>query len=350
MFATQDLPTNYYTILHLPTTATDEEIRRNYKELARILHPDKNPDDPKATAEFQILQEAYSTLSDPLRRAQYDTHFQYTYYQSKHAQRAQQTRRDSNVFDPEYEFAKHQAPHRFRPHTPPKKPASSPAEIFLRERREKEHRRQLRKDEKHWEKFAKEFAESEKEKVGRRVENEGPIPEWLENVVEVDGYVGGKEPVVMDGETLIDIEEDLIKLDKVRVEEMPRPVFPCEADGSSDGATAGSFAFGEVKPVPNEFFESDNTAGTFEGLNPQVSMSDSDQWRESEFGRPGERLRRRGSLGSRGRKATEEARRANGEVRKDNEEVGDEAPPSLCAPAKSEWDIFFDRFETDLKV
>lgn len=56
MFTTRNLPTNYYTTLHLPTTATDEDIRKSYKDLAKILHPDKRPNNPKATSEFQHVR------------------------------------------------------------------------------------------------------------------------------------------------------------------------------------------------------------------------------------------------------------------------------------------------------
>lgn len=178
-----------------------------------------------------------------------------------------------------------------------------------------------------------------KEKVHKRVAREGPIPEWLENVVEVEGYVSGKEPVVMEGETLIDFEEDLIKFNNIEVEETPRPVCPTMGEEWS-GST---FTFGTTNPIPNEFFGKENSTGLFEGLNPEASAFESAEWKPNEFGRPGEPLRRRGSLGSLGRKAGDQARRAN-------PEMTNKAPMSERDKGKTEWDIFFDRFETGLKV
>lgn len=179
----------------------------------------------------------------------------------------------------------------------------------------------------------------------QRVAKEGPIPEWLENVVEVDGYVSGKEPVAMEGEVLIDFEEDLIKFNHGEVkEEVPRPVFPDGGEGwcgLSEAATAGSFAFETINPIPNESLEKENSKRS---LNPEASTFESAEWKEDEFGRPGEHLRKRGSLGSLGRKAADEARRAN------NLPARNEEPTTEWEKGKTEWDIFFDKFETGLKV
>ena len=49
-----------------------DEIKRSYRRLARELHPDANPDDPAAEAQFKEVAQAYETLSDPERRARYD--------------------------------------------------------------------------------------------------------------------------------------------------------------------------------------------------------------------------------------------------------------------------------------
>lgn len=51
-----ELPPNYYVVLQVSNSATDEEIRRSYKELAKVLHPDKNPHDPNATSAFQLVR------------------------------------------------------------------------------------------------------------------------------------------------------------------------------------------------------------------------------------------------------------------------------------------------------
>ncbi|KAA8914525.1 hypothetical protein FN846DRAFT_563894 [Sphaerosporella brunnea] len=63
---------DYYKILGLGRHATDEEIKRAFRKLARDTHPDKNPNDPTAKERFQDLQRAYDTLKDNLERSKYD--------------------------------------------------------------------------------------------------------------------------------------------------------------------------------------------------------------------------------------------------------------------------------------
>lgn len=64
---------DYYEILEVPRTATDEEIKKSYKKLALQHHPDRNPDKVnEATEKFKSISEAYSVLSDPEKRKKYD--------------------------------------------------------------------------------------------------------------------------------------------------------------------------------------------------------------------------------------------------------------------------------------
>ncbi|KAJ2887712.1 hypothetical protein GGI21_006834, partial [Coemansia aciculifera] len=62
---------NYYDLLGVDASATAEEIRTAYMKRAVRVHPDRNPS-PTATREFQDLADAYYTLSDATRRADYD--------------------------------------------------------------------------------------------------------------------------------------------------------------------------------------------------------------------------------------------------------------------------------------
>lgn len=69
---------NYYQIFGLPLNCTDEEIKKTYRKLALKFHPDKNPGDRYFEERFKELQEAYETLSNPVRRRNYDAKFKQT--------------------------------------------------------------------------------------------------------------------------------------------------------------------------------------------------------------------------------------------------------------------------------
>jgi molecular chaperone DnaJ len=62
---------DYYSILELPSSASADEVKKAYRRLAHLHHPDKKNNDPYAAAQFAVIKEAYETLSNPLKKEYY---------------------------------------------------------------------------------------------------------------------------------------------------------------------------------------------------------------------------------------------------------------------------------------
>jgi molecular chaperone DnaJ len=63
---------DFYAVLGVSKNASDAELKKVYRRLARQYHPDSNAGDAAAEARFKEISEAYSVLSDPTERAEYD--------------------------------------------------------------------------------------------------------------------------------------------------------------------------------------------------------------------------------------------------------------------------------------
>src|ERR671938_1522570 len=63
---------DYYAVLGVPASASQDEIKKQYRKLAAKHHPDKNPSDTKAAERFKEISEAYQVLGDAEKRKQYD--------------------------------------------------------------------------------------------------------------------------------------------------------------------------------------------------------------------------------------------------------------------------------------
>ena len=63
---------DYYEVLGLQKGASETEIKKAYRKMAKECHPDLHPDDKKAEAQFKEISEAYEVLSDPDKKAKYD--------------------------------------------------------------------------------------------------------------------------------------------------------------------------------------------------------------------------------------------------------------------------------------
>ena len=64
---------DYYEVLGVDKSASEDEIKRAYKKMARKYHPDLNPDNKEAEEKFKEVNEAYEVLSDADKKARYDS-------------------------------------------------------------------------------------------------------------------------------------------------------------------------------------------------------------------------------------------------------------------------------------
>src|SRR5438045_6889022 len=85
---------DYYKVLGVDKNASEEDIKKAYRKLARKYHPDLNPNNKEAKTKFQQINEANEVLSNPESRKKYDEYGENwkhaeEYEQAKQAQKAQ---------------------------------------------------------------------------------------------------------------------------------------------------------------------------------------------------------------------------------------------------------------------
>jgi tetratricopeptide (TPR) repeat protein len=84
----RDVSQNHYQVLGVPASASAEVIKQAYRRLANQLHPDKHGGDARYEEQFKAVASAYRVLSDPGRRAQYDSQLQYATQYAENQRRA----------------------------------------------------------------------------------------------------------------------------------------------------------------------------------------------------------------------------------------------------------------------
>ena len=84
---------DYYQVLGVPKNATEDDIKKAYRKLARKLHPDLNPNDKEAHKKFQQVNEANEVLSDTEKRAKYDKYGKDWQHSDQYEQARQQQQR-----------------------------------------------------------------------------------------------------------------------------------------------------------------------------------------------------------------------------------------------------------------
>ncbi len=85
---------DYYKVLEIEKTATEADIKKAYRKLARKLHPDLNPNDKEAQKKFQAINEANEVLSDPEKRKKYNQYGKDWQHADQFEQQSQQRRQN----------------------------------------------------------------------------------------------------------------------------------------------------------------------------------------------------------------------------------------------------------------
>lgn len=101
----EDSPKNHYELLRVKPTASVQEIRRAYRELSKLYHPDTTElSSAIATQKFQALNEAYGVLSNPEQRMTYDNKIGYSRFYVSQAPKDVDSSSKSRPFESRYTY------------------------------------------------------------------------------------------------------------------------------------------------------------------------------------------------------------------------------------------------------
>ena len=90
---------DYYKILGVDKNIPQKDVKKAYLKRAKQFHPDLHPDDPKAKAKFQALNEAYEVINDPEKRAKYDKYGEQWRQAEAYEQGGEQWQSSGSPFD-----------------------------------------------------------------------------------------------------------------------------------------------------------------------------------------------------------------------------------------------------------
>lgn len=94
-----DYNKDYYAVLGVDEKASPEDLRASYRRLAKLHHPDKNPNDPEADERFKNINEAYEVLSNEVTRHIYDSYFTKN-KPKEHSKTAENNATSSAIYEP----------------------------------------------------------------------------------------------------------------------------------------------------------------------------------------------------------------------------------------------------------
>nr|WP_279230626.1 DnaJ domain-containing protein [Criibacterium bergeronii] len=94
---------NYYEVLGLRQNATKDEIKKSYRALAMKYHPDVNSGDVDSEKKFREINEAYETLKDDKKRAEYDNKLSQSQFSEKEKSNSKQSNKQT-VYDKPFDI------------------------------------------------------------------------------------------------------------------------------------------------------------------------------------------------------------------------------------------------------